>query len=271
MKISRGGWVLLCRNVLMIKIIPIPFLLILFYLLPVMLHAQDIAVLFEEARKLEAEFKENEALQKYIEIQKIQPQNKTALCRASELYSLVGKRQPTTEKQKSYFQSARNYAQLALKLDPTLPEANFAMALAMGRMAIVSSGEEKIKAVKEIKIYADKCLQSDPANFKAYHILGRWHYEVSDLSGFEKWLVKVMYGSLPPASLKDAISNYEKSKQLDPGLTINYLELAKCYHRKDDDKKAIEYLNQLLKLPNRMVDDPTVKAEANQLLKKWSD
>ena len=255
----------------MIKLIPIPFFLIFFYLLPVKLYSQDIEALLQEARKLEAEFKESEALQKYVEIQRLQPQNTTALCRASELYSLVGKRQPTTEKQKSYFKSARSYAQLALKLDPALPEANFAMALAMGRMAIVSSGEEKIKAVKEIKIYADKCLQADPANFKAYHILGRWHYEVSDLSGLEKWLVKVMYGSLPPASLKDAISYYEKSRQLDPGLTINYLELAKCYHRKDDDKKAIEYLNQLLKLPNRMVDDPTVKTEAGQLLKKWSD
>jgi len=254
----------------MIKANLIHFILLLF-LLPTSIHAQDINQQLAEARQLEAAFKDAEALQKYIEIQKLQPDNLTALCKVSELYSLLGKRQATVEKQKSYFKSARNFAQQALKLSPNLPEANFVMALAMGRMAIVSSGEEKIKAVKEIKVHAERCLQSDPDNFKAYHILGRWHYEVSDLSSIEKWLVKVMYGSLPPASLKDAISNYEKSRQLDPGLTINYLELAKCYHRNDDDKKAIEFLNQLLKLPNRMVDDPTVKTEASQLLKKWSD
>lgn len=248
----------------------IAFLILAIGFWPLLIYAQqDVESLFTEARKLESEFKEADALQKYIEIQKLQPANLVALCKASELYSLVGRRQSGTDKQKTYFKSARNYAQQALKINANSAEANFAMAFAMGRMVIVSSGEEKIKAVKEIKVYAEKCLQLDPNNFKAYHILGRWHYEVSDLSSFEKWLVKVMHGSLPPATLNDAISNYDKSKQLDPGLSVNYLELAKCYHRKDDDKKAIEYLNELLKLPNRMVDDPTVKKEAQGLLKKW--
>lgn len=244
---------------------------IMFAWLPIHVAAQDVEALLAEGRKLEAEFKDAEALQKYIDIQKQFPTNLIALCKTSELFSLVGRRQSTTDKQKSYFKSARSYAQQALKINPSSAEANFVMAFAMGRMVIVSSGEEKIKAVKEIKTYAEKCLQLDPNNFKAYHILGRWHYEVSDLSSLEKWLVKVMYGSLPPASLKDAIANYEKSRQLDPGLSVNYLELAKCYHRKDDDKKAIEYLNELLKLPNRMADDPTVKKEAESLKKKWSD
>lgn len=253
----------------MIKKNLILFLALAWVFAPLFIAAQDVETLFAEARKLESEFKDADALQKYIEIQRLQPSNLTALCKVSELYSLVGRRQPGTDKQKSYFKSARSYAQQALKLNPSSAEANFVMAFAMGRMVIVSSGEEKIKAVKEIKVYAEKCLQLDPSNFKAYHILGRWHFEVSDLSSFEKWLVKVMYGSLPPASLADAIANYEKSKQLDPGLSVNYLELAKCYHRKEDNKKAAEYLHQLLKLPNRMADDPTVKKEATALLKKW--
>jgi tetratricopeptide (TPR) repeat protein len=248
---------------------PTIYLITFSLLLSVLASAQDINAMLNEARQLEVSFKESEALNKYMDVLRVQPGNFAALCKASELHSLLGKRQATKEKQKAYFKSAKSYAQQALRLNAASAEANFVMALAMGRMAIISSGEEKINAVKDIRTYAEKCVSIDPLNYKGYHILGRWHYEVSDLSSLEKWLVKVAYGSLPPASLKDAIAYYEKSRQLNTSLLINYLELAKCYHRKEEDKKAIDYLHQLLKLPNVLVDDPTVKAEARTLLKKW--
>jgi tetratricopeptide (TPR) repeat protein len=255
----------------MIKHIPIPVFFILFFFFRVFSYSQDENKLMSEARQLEAAFKENEAMVKYLDVLKIQPRNYTALCKVSELYSLLGKRQPTKEKQKIYYRAARNYAQQALLVNPSHPDANFVMALAMGRMAIISSGEEKIKAVKDIKIYAEKCVQLDPQGFKGYHILGRWHYEISNLSAVEKWLVKIAYGSLPEASLQEAIANYEKSRQLNPGLLINYMELAKCFHRKDENKKANEMLQQVIQLPSKTIDDPTVKEEARKLMKKWNE
>lgn len=255
----------------MIKHIPIPAFFILFFFFRVFSYSQDENKLLSEARQLEATFKENDAMVKYLEVLKIQPRNYTALCKVSELYSLLGKRQPTKEKQKIYYRAARNYAQQALVVNPSHADANFAMALAMGRMAIISSGEEKIKAVKDIKIYAEKCVQLDPQGFKGYHILGRWHYEISNLNSVEKWLVKIAYGSLPEASLKEAIANYEKSRQLNPGLLINYMELAKCFHRNDENKKANEMLQQVTQLPSKTIDDPTVKEEARKLMKKWNE
>lgn len=255
----------------MIKHIPIPVFFILFFFFRVFSYSQDENKLMSEARQLETAFKENEAMVKYLDVLKIQPRNYTALCKVSELYSLLGKRQPTKEKQKIYYRAARNYAQQALLVNPSHPDANFVMALAMGRMAIISSGEEKIKAVKDIKIYAEKCVQLDPQGFKGYHILGRWHYEISNLSSVEKWLVKIAYGSLPEASLQDAIANYEKSRQLNPGLLINYMELAKCFHRNDENKKANEMLQQVMQLPSKTIDDPTVKEEARKLMKKWNE
>ncbi len=256
---------------LMDKQFPISVYFILFFFFPVFSYSQDESKLLSEARQQEAAFKENEAMLKYLEVLKIQPRNYTALCKVSELYSLLGKRQPTKEKQKIYYRAARNYAQQALWVNPSHADANFVMALAMGRMAIISSGEEKIKAVKDIKIYAEKCVQLDPQGFKGYHILGRWHYEISNLSPVEKWLVKIAYGSLPEASLKEAVDNYEKSRQLNPNLLINYLELAKCFHRNDENKKADEMLQQVLQLPSKTMDDPTVKEEARKLLKKWTE
>ena len=87
------------------------------FLLPAMLVAQDVSQLLTEAKKFESEFKQTEALNKYLEILKVQPAHFVALCKASELHTLLGKRQPTKEKQRNYFNTAKSYAQQALKLN----------------------------------------------------------------------------------------------------------------------------------------------------------
>lgn len=244
-------------------------LLLFLLILPFENNAQDINTLLKEAQQLENAFKEPEALQKYLAIIRHQPNNLTALIKTSELYSILGKHQGTKEKQKAYYSNARVYAQKALQANPNSSDANVVMSLAMGRMAMISSGEEKIKAVKDVKAYAEKSIQLDPANFKGYHVLAKWHYEVSDLNSVEKWLVKVAYEALPKASLDDAIKYYEKSRSLNPSFLLNYLELARAYHRKDNDKKAVELLETMLKLPNKIGDDSNIKAKGKKLLEEY--
>lgn len=230
------------------------------------LHAQNVAVLMQQAESFEKAFKDDEALKKYTEVLKYEPLNIDALCKTSELYSVIGKRRPTKEEQKQYYKTGESYARKALKVNPNHSEANFAMAISMGRMALISSGKEKIVAVKEIKTYADKCIQLDPKNYKGYHVLGKWHYEVSDLNSLEKWIVKITYGALPPSSLEESIKNYEKSKHLSPGFLLNYLELAKAYKRKGETNKARALLEQLQKLPPAASDDGKIKSLGRKLL-----
>ena len=157
-----------------------------------------------------------------------------------------------------------------MRINPNSSEANFVMSVAMGRMALVLGGKEKIAAVDQIKKYAELSIKCDPNNYKPYHVLGRWHYEVSDLSSFERAFAKVFYGGVPPASLKEAIYNYEKCRSLVPDLKVNYLELAKCYHRNNEKQKAIEMLRKAISMPDKMQDDARVKEEAKDLLKKWN-
>jgi tetratricopeptide (TPR) repeat protein len=244
----------------------IPFVLLLF-ILPYENRAQDIKLLLKEAQQYEAKFNDKEALHRYIEILRFNPDHFAALCKSSELHALVGRRQPTKEKQADYYKMAKAYAQHALKVNAGHAESNFVMAFALGRIALISSSrEEKINAVKDIKTYAEKAIQLDPSHYKAYHVLGKWHYEVSDLNSVERWLLKVAYGSLPKSSLDLAIRNYEKSKQLKPGFLLNYLSLAKAYKRNDQEKKAIELLNTMMRLPPTSSNDVTIKAEGKKLL-----
>jgi hypothetical protein len=245
--------------------------LLTFFLLafPCFLFSQDIPQLLKEAQQQESQFHENEAFLKYAEVVKKDPSNLLALWKCSELSSRIGARQADKDKMQPYFLAAKNYASAAIRVNPNSSEANCAMALALGRISMISGSKERVMLAKEVKMYAENSIRQDPNNFRAFHILGRWNYEVSELSGAEKTLARIFYGRIPTASLADAIADFERSRTLNPAFILNYFELAKSYHRLDDDKKAISNLRILLGMPNQMYDDARVKVLARQLLADW--
>jgi tetratricopeptide (TPR) repeat protein len=227
-------------------------------------------MLLREAQQEESALKETEALGKYMEVVKIQASNLTALCKCSELCSRIGNRQKEASKKADYFKAAKTYAEVALRVNPHSSEANFVMAFAMGRMSLISSGKEKIITVKEIKHYADNSIREDPRNYKAYHVLGKWNYEVSSLNYLERTMAKFLYGGLPNASLQNAIAFYEKSRGINPGFLLNYLELAKAYKKNNQKNIAIDLLRKMMTLPNHIFDDTRIKREGKQLLEQWN-
>src|SRR5450432_270329 len=236
---------------------------------PFLLFSQDTGQLLKEAQQQESLLHESEAFLKYAQVLKKDPANLIALCKCSELSSRIGARQPDKEKMKPYFFAAKNYASAALSVNTNSSEANGAMAFALGRISKVSTTKERVILARDVKYYVDKAIRLDPSNFRAYHILGRWNYDVSDLNVAERSFSRVFYGKLPNASLDDAISDFEKSRSLNPAFILNYYELARSYHRMGQDKKAIAYLRILLGLPDLIYDDARVKIIARQLLTEW--
>jgi tetratricopeptide (TPR) repeat protein len=243
--------------------------LILFFATPA--FTQNAAVLLKEAETLEHQLKEQEAFDKYKAVLKIEPRNYIALWKCSELCSRIGNRQSTKSKKSDYFSAGRTYAEIAIKVNPTLADAYYALSVAMGRKALIESGNDKVKAVREIKTNADKAVQLNPNYGRAWHVIGKWNYEVYNLSGFEKAALKVFYGGLPPASLNNAINAYEKARKLEPNFALNNLELAKAYHKNDEDAKAIALLKQLPSFPEKTLDDAQIKQEGKKLLEKLED
>ena len=252
---------------LTIKIFFFSFLI----LLSQFLRAQDVNSYINLAEQYENAMNDEQAILKYHEALKIQPNNIYAVCKASELCSRIGARFKNDKtKQADYFSAAKKYARTALKLDPLNSEANFVMALVMGREAIEKGGKEKIMAVKDVKRFADLSIKYNPQNYKAWYILGKWYYEVSSLNYFEKTAVKVFFGALPEAQIDDAIKCLEKSKSLNPGFVLNYLSLAKAYKKKDDEAMARQNIAMMINLPDKTQDDQKFKSEGKALLKKWN-
>jgi tetratricopeptide (TPR) repeat protein len=232
----------------------------------VKIRAQDVTYLIKEGEQLEKLMKEGDALLKYQEALKLSPNNLPALVKCSEMSSIVGNRQKEKDKKTEYFEAAKTYAESALKQNEQDPDANFAMAMALGRMALIHSGKEKVRDVRDIKKYADAALAVNPKHTRSLFLLGKWHLEVVSLNSIEKAALKVLYGGLPPASLADAISNFEKVRSADPWFVLNYLELAKAYKENHQTDKSIEVLNRMMKLPPKTSDDAGYKAEGKKLL-----
>ena len=245
------------------------YLLLYFVLFFTKLPAQDILALTNAANKMELMMDENGALNKFKEILKIQPTNIYALNKCSELCSRIGKWQSNKKIISDYYNAAKSYAGIALKLEPKNAEANCVMAIALGRSSLNKGGKEKIATAKEIKKYVDISLKNDSQNFKAWHVLGRWNYELSNLNFIERTAAKLLYGNIPNGSIEEAIFAFEKANSITNGFILNYLELAKAYYKNDETSKAIATINKMLLLPNHTQDDAAIKLEGKMLLKDY--
>ena len=169
-------------------------LLILLFSFSYTLFAQDNNVLFKEAENLERSFKEPEALDKYKQILANDAVNIKALVKATELSCSLGSRTENKNDKRLNYESALAFAQRAIKADANSVDANYAMATASGKMTEVETENKKIVAyVSDTKSYADKAIAINPNFGKAYFVLGRWHYEMVNLSGIKKAAVKLLY------------------------------------------------------------------------------
>lgn len=223
----------------------------------------------QKANQLFSEYKEPQALEAYLSVLKSEPENCTALWNASYLYSRIGNRFDEKKKKVEYFKKAKELAEKALKVDSTDANSNFAMSVAMGRMALISSAKARVAASADIKHYAEQALKYDPHHAGAWHVLGRWNYKVANLNFAERFAAKVLFGGLPKgASDQNAINDYKKAIEYDGNTMMYYIDLAKVYKAEDQDQEAIQTLQKMLQLQPKTPDDPGFVEEAHKMLKK---
>jgi hypothetical protein len=245
------------------------FLVFAFTIISFSTFAQDIAVQIKEAENLERQFKEDLAYEKYRSLGVSNPNEIKFQVKAALLAMSNAARQKDKNQKKMYTEMAKTHAEKALGLNANSADANYAMAVVSGGMTeVVDENKKKIEYVKFIKTYADKALSLDPNHARANHVLGKWHYEVSELGWIKKAAVKAIFGGMPEASLDVAIQHMEKCRTLDQYYMLNYYDLAKAYEAANKPEKELEVLNKLVKLPILTADDARLKEEGKKMLKE---
>lgn len=239
----------------------------LFFICSAALYAQDVNLLLKEASNYEKQLNETEAYKKYAQVAEIDTKNMAALVKCTEINSAIGARQKDKNTKSIYYNAAQAFAQKAYVADSNTADANYAKALAAAKMTEVAEENKQIVAwVRQTKLYIDRALKLNPNHARANYTVGKWHYEMVNLSWAKKAAVKALYGGLPKGDMDSAIFYMEQCRKLDIYFVQNYLDLAKAYQYNNRPAQAIEVLNKLVKLPNRTPDDAALKEEGKKML-----
>ncbi len=241
---------------------------VVFLAFPLLLLAQqNIVDQKQRADSLYESFQEKEALELYRNILDEEPQNYRALWRASFLYSRIGNRLNDEDDQKEYFNQGIDLAKRALEVDSADAQSHFVMSVAMGRKALISGARERVAASRAIKKHVDKALEYDENHAGAWHVLGRWHFKVANLSWIERAAANTLFGGIPgDASNQKAADAIQKAIDLDDNNILYYYDLAKVYDEMGRDQQAVSVCKNAVELKSRTPDDPRLKEQCRKLI-----
>ena len=156
------------------------------------------------------------------------PSEAEILWRLARVKVNLGTLAETKDEQMRLFLKGEEDARAAAAADDENSEAHFALAVALGRVSLLSGNKKKVRLSREIKGLAERAIQLNPHHAGVYHLLGRWHYEAESLGFLARNFAKALYGGLPDSSYEEAERYFKKAIDLSDEI-IHHLHLGKTY------------------------------------------
>lgn len=223
----------------------------------------------DEARALERQYNTAQAVLKYEQSLKENPNQLSVIVRLVEIYCFELNDVNDDDKKKEQLNKAKELLQLAKSIDSTSSDYLYSQTTYLGKLIEVSPVKEKAQITKSIKQLLDEALTKDPNHVKCLYSLANWNQEVASLNPAVKAAMKVIFGGLPPASIDKAIELHQKARKLNPGFLANNLELALLYKKTNQPSKAVEVLEAQMKLPTKTKEELEIKNKSKQLLQSF--
>lgn len=171
------------------------------------------------------------------------------------------------ESRKAYFEKALEAANKAIDLDDTNKFGFEHKSMAYAGMVDVYGLKQKVQLADSVRVNAEIALELDPKNDRALHILGRWHYEVSQFGGVMRFFARLFFGTAPKASLDKALDYFQRAVDLDD-YPVHHYWLALTHLEMGNKKLAIHHFEYLLSLGDEHHNDEFFKNEAVKKLDK---
>tara|TARA_Y100001970_G_scaffold133844_1_gene164916 strand:+ start:1191 stop:1934 length:744 start_codon:yes stop_codon:yes gene_type:complete len=170
--------------------------------------------------------------------------------------------------QKKYIDQGLPFAKKALELNPDSAKSNHWYAVMFGRQGQLEGTKQKILNSYDMKEYCLRAIGIDPNYDGSLHVMGRWHYNIANLSWFERNIARIVYATPPTGSFKEAIEYFEKAITVNPKDIRHYLWLGKSLYAINDYAKAKEILTKSLALELNTDSDKLLKEQVIDLLEK---
>jgi len=233
------------------------------------LQAQSVDELIKNGDGCYARLQTANALRFYLPAEKLEPNNERLLVHISREYRHLASDATKPEEKRRLNAIAVDYAKRAVALGPNDPDAQLAVAISYGKLQPLEGNWDKIQASHIIKDAADKVVKLDPHNDLGWHVLGRWHQGVADVSAARRALAQVIYGEvLPQSTYEEAAKCFQKAIELNPNRLMHYIELGRVYAQMGRTEDARRLINKGLSMQDTEKDDPETKREGQDVLAK---
>lgn len=231
-------------------------------------RAQSAAEFMAKGDVSDASLRADDALKSYLSAEKLEPNNVRLLVKIARQYRhLMADAKAVPEKLR-LGQSALTYGQKAAALGPKDSDAQLSTAITYGKMLPYQGKKEQVEASPRIKAAADRAIKLDPRNDTAWHVLGRWHQALANVSGVKRAVGGVLYGKLPTGTNAQSIACFEKAISINPNRLRHYIEEGRTYAQMGDTATARRFIQKGLAMPNEEKDDPEIKRHGREALAK---
>lgn len=161
------------------------------------------------------------------------------------------------------YETARNYADLAIAVNPSSSMAYTRRAVATGQIALYKGIWSAVDLVKQTRDAVERAVELDNENSVAHFVLGRSHAEVSQ----RPRIVRGPLG-LGWANINKAIEHFDIAIELRPDYIRYRLDAAKALVREKQYERARELLEPVADLPKHSQLDDLYREQALALLEE---
>ncbi|XP_037393287.1 regulator of microtubule dynamics protein 3 [Pygocentrus nattereri] len=197
------------------------------------------------------------------------------LWRLARAYNDMCEHAEDQEERRSYAEQGRDEAEAALQRNGLNAECHKWFAVLTGQSSQYESMHGKLKSSHILKEHLDRALSLRDDDPLCFYLLGRWCFEVSRLSWVEKKAAAALFDTLPNSCLNDALENFLKAEELNPGFSRTVrLYIAKCHKELGNHSEARNWAQLALSMPSstgQETDISGLEAELQALIDSAAD
>ncbi len=227
---------------------------------------QDKGNVYQYLDQLSDENKYAMEVEKAEEWLKTSPDDVGVLWRLARAHFDVADQTDDIAIHKEHFYPGLEVAKKALELDPNSAKANHWYAVLIGKIGLLEGTEQKIINSYDVEKYALRAIELDPTYDGTYHVMGRWHFNVADLSWFERTIADLVYATPPKGSFKQAADFFQKAIDANANDIRHYLWLGKSLVEMDDEAGARQAIEKAASMTASNESDRLLQKEANSIL-----
>eukprot|EP00208_Stichococcus_sp_RCC1054_P007498 CAMPEP_0206135816 /NCGR_PEP_ID=MMETSP1473-20131121/1081_1 /ASSEMBLY_ACC=CAM_ASM_001109 /TAXON_ID=1461547 /ORGANISM="Stichococcus sp, Strain RCC1054" /LENGTH=413 /DNA_ID=CAMNT_0053527929 /DNA_START=227 /DNA_END=1469 /DNA_ORIENTATION=+ len=178
---------------------------------------------------------------------------------------------PTTPRAeaKSCAEKGLALAEQAVEMAPDYALGHIAAGVGRGRLTFFVDNRTKVELAAAARRDALAALEADPESDLAYHLLGRWHYEMAQLNFVVRTMIRVVFGTaLAPGSHEEALDAFQRAVDLNPDRLIHRVELARSALRVGQTTRAVRQLMTAVDMDVEDINAHLTRLDGVEMLEK---